>query len=50
MLELDILVTQYLYSPNVQNAETGSLGSLTFLGQVYNEEEAFPLVLENVDI
>ena len=33
-----------------KNTEEGNLGSLTFLGQVYNEEEAISLVLENVDI
>ena len=39
-----------LINSNDQNAETGSLGSLTFLGQVYNEEEAFAPELENVII
>ena len=36
-----------LSNSNVQNAETGSLGSLTFLGQVCNEDEACPPELEN---
>ena len=36
-----------LSNSNVKNVETGSLGSLTFLGQVYNEDEACPPELEN---
>ena len=38
------------FTNSKKNTEKGNLGSLTFLGQVYNEEEAFAPELENVII